>query len=75
MDDAALVRRLEPFGDLSSDRHSFRDEKRARRNAFRERRAFDELEDERLDAIGFVDPVDRGDVGMIQRRGEPALRA
>ena len=30
--------------------------------------AFDELHDEGVHAGGFLEPVDRGDVGMVQRR-------
>ena len=36
--------------------------------ALRERRALDQLEDQRGDAVGLLQSVDRPDVGMIQRR-------
>ena len=67
MHDAALVRRFERARDLSREperlgqRHTT-DE----RDMLRQRRAFDELEDERLHAVCSLEPVNRGDVRMVE---------
>ena len=41
------------------------------RHPLGQRLAFDELEHERADAFGVLEPVDRADVRMIQRRQHP----
>jgi hypothetical protein len=64
MDDALLVRRFERFSDLFGNRQRFIDGQRALRDALGQRRAFHQLHD---DGVVF-ESVDRGDVGMIQRR-------
>ena len=43
------------------------DRNRALRDALRKRRAFDQLHHERVHAVRVLQPVDRGDVRMIQR--------
>jgi hypothetical protein len=75
MDDVLLVRRFERVGDLSCDRQGFywyaagprpRGLRRLR-NAVGEGRALDELHHERLHARRLFEPVDGGDVRVIQR--------
>ena len=73
MDDAAIVRRLERFGDLPSDRNDLADRQRTGGQAFGECRPLDELEHERGDVSALLDAIDRADVGMIQRRERPRL--
>ena len=52
MDDAALVRRLQRFGDLAGDPKRFALGERPTREAFGERLPFDQLEDQRrLDSV------------------------
>jgi hypothetical protein len=74
MDDALVVRGFEGFGDLTRDGQRFVDRKgpspesRApSRDQIGERRPFDQLHHERLEPVGLFEPVDGGDVGMIQR--------
>ena len=68
MDDAALVSGLESFGDLLGDGGCFFDRDRSVRDPIRERRSFDELEHEGMDAVRLHHSVDTRDVWMIQRR-------
>jgi hypothetical protein len=55
------------FGDLLRDRQGVVEPNRATRNPLREIVALDQLHDERPDTVGVVEPVDAGDVRMIQR--------
>ena len=48
MDDAALVRGLERFGNLAGDRQRFVERQRALRDPIGQRRAVDQLQDERV---------------------------
>jgi hypothetical protein len=73
MDDAFLMRRIERVNDLSGDCQRLGEEQRSRRDLMGERRAFDEFEDERLDAIDFFHAMDGGDVRMVQRREQLRL--
>jgi hypothetical protein len=68
MDDPLLVRGLERVRDLSCDRERFIDRHRASRNTLREVLAFDEFHHEGGRAPGFLEPVERSDAQMIQRR-------
>ena len=68
VDDALLVRGFERLGDLSGDVEGFVDRDGALRDAIRQRRAFHQLHHERDGPVRFLEAVDRGDVGMIQRR-------
>ena len=68
MDDALLVRRFERLGDLLRDRQRFVERDRAARDPLRQILALDEFHHERVHAAGLLEPVDRRDVGMIQRR-------
>ena len=68
MDDPLLVRGFERLGDLLRDRQRLVERDRAARDALRQILALDEFHHERVHAAGLLEPVDRGDVGMIQRR-------
>ena len=68
VDDPLLVRRFERLGDLLRDRQRFVDRNRAARDALRQIVALDQFHHEGVHAAGFLEPVDRGDVRMIQRR-------
>ena len=71
MDDALLVRGLERLGDLACNGEGLGDRQRSALETIGERRAFDQLEDQRGHAIGFFQSVDRADVRVIER-GEQA---
>ena len=77
MDDAFVVRDLEGVGDLPGDGQRLgRRQPRAFASAadqFRQRVAFDELEHQELNAVGFFEAVDRADVGVIERGQHPRL--
>ena len=45
----------------------------ARASAIGQRLALDQLEDQRAHAVGLLEAVDRGDVGMIERREHARL--
>ncbi len=68
MDDALLVRGLEAFGDLLRDRDRFVDGDRTALQPLGEVFAFDQLQRQRDDAVALFEPVDRGDVRMVERR-------
>src|SRR6266545_581243 len=58
----------------SGDRHAgFRLARRTLRKLVCQRRPFDELHNERAEAVRFFETVDRRDVRMIQRREQPRL--
>ena len=61
-----LVRGLERLGHLPGERERLVERQRAVADALGERRPFDELDDQRANAIGLLDAVDRGDVRMIE---------
>ena len=67
MHDAPLVRRFQGFGDLSRDRHNLVQWNRSGRDAIRQRRTVDQLQDERVHTIGILETVDRRDIWMIER--------
>jgi len=67
MNDALLVRRFEPFGDLLEQRQRLTDGYRAGDEPFRQRFSFDQLHHEELLAVRLFDPVDGGDVRVVQR--------
>ena len=67
MDDALLVSRLKGLRDLFRNRECLIDRDRATGDALREIVTLDEFHDEGVLAGRFLDRVDRGDVGMIQR--------
>jgi hypothetical protein len=68
VDDALLVRRLKGLANLLRDRQRLVHRDGALRDAVGEGRALDQLHHERVRAAGLLEAVDRGDVGMIQRR-------
>ncbi len=74
MDDALLVRGVECIGDLSCDVEGLgKAEGAALRpiEAFGERVAIDQFQDERVDVGRFFRPINGADVGMVQRREQP----
>ena len=66
MNDALLVRRIEPSGNLSRETKRLVHGNQTPRDAFLKRLAFDELHHETLLIIMFLEPVERGDAGVIQ---------
>ena len=62
MDDALLVRRFEADRDLSRDADGVLERDRTGRDAIRQRRPLDQLEDERADAVRFLEAVNGRDV-------------
>ena len=71
MDDAALVRGVQRLADLRSDQQCLAARQYTRAQALRQRVALDELHDQephRLRALRrcLLEPVDRGDVGMLE---------
>ena len=68
MHDPLLVRRLERPGDLTGDLEALVDRHRPAGDPLGERVALDELEHERLDPSRLLEAVDRGDVGVVERR-------
>ena len=67
MNDALLVRRFQGFGDLFGDWQGFVERDRSLLDAVRQRRPFDEFEDQRPDALSLLQPVDAPNVGVVQR--------
>ena len=68
MNDPLLMRRFEGICDLSRDRQRLDERDRPARDPLREILAVDELEHERGNAARLFEPVDVGDVRMIERR-------
>ena len=68
MDDALLLRRFERLGNLFRDGQRLVERDRTTRNALREILALDEFHHQGVRAQRLLEAVDRGDVGMIQRR-------
>ena len=67
MHDAVLVRRVQGLGDLSRDGRRLVNGQLPVRDPIRERRALDELHDQRMHASRLFEPVHDRNVGMIQR--------
>ncbi len=67
MDDALLMCRFEGSGDLLGDGQGFVDGDRPLLDAIRQRRPFDQFEDQRLDTLSLLQPVDTADVRVVQR--------
>ena len=61
------------FGDLASNRHGVAYCQRTRAEALGQRLPLDELEDESMNAVTLLEPVDGADVRMIQRCQQPRL--
>ena len=66
MDDPLLVRRFECLGDLPRNGQRFIERDRVPRDPLREIVAFDEFHHEGVCATRLLEPVNRGDVGMVQ---------
>ena len=73
MNNAAVVGGFERFSDLLRDGQALRKWQRAPGDPIGERPAFDEFEDQKLPALDFLEPVDRADVGMVERGEELRL--
>src|SRR5215510_14575848 len=73
MHDPLFVGGFERVRDLQGDRQRLAKRNRPARNAIGESRAVDQLQYERMDTIGFLEPINRGDVRMIQRGEELRL--
>ena len=58
------------LADLPADAHRLVERNRSLGDAIRQRRSLDELQDERGFPIGVFQPVNGGDVGMVQRGEE-----
>ena len=71
VDDALLVRRLERLRDLARDHECLQNRQRTQGQTLGERGAFHEFEDEAADAVGLLQPVDRANLRMVQRRQDP----
>jgi hypothetical protein len=67
MNDALLVRRLEPRGDLPCDGDRLANRQRALAEPVLERRPLYELKDERADAVRLLESMDRRDMRMVER--------
>ena len=67
MDDALAVRLLERLGDLLGDLERLVDGDRAAREALLEVLAFDQLEGQERLPVGLLEPVDGGDVRVVER--------
>jgi hypothetical protein len=65
---AVFVCSLERVGDLTRDREGLCDRHRPNRDMIRERRAFHEFKNESGSTSRLLEPVDGGDVGMVERR-------
>ena len=71
MDDAFLVRGLEPFGDLACQLQRLADGGCAAQQAVGQALAGHQLHDQRWHVVGFFQLVDGGDVGVVERRQGP----
>ena len=67
VDDALLVRRFERFGDLLRGGQRLVNRHRALCDAIRQCRPLDQLHHERDGVTGLLQPMDLGDVGMVER--------
>jgi hypothetical protein len=67
------MRGFERFGELGGNGQGLVDRHRSRGQPIRERRALDQLENQRARRAGVLDAVDGGDVRMIDRREQLCL--
>ena len=67
VDDALLVGGFERLSNLLGDGQGFVKRDRPLLDAIRQRRPFDQFEDQRPNALGLRQPVDAPDVGVVQR--------
>ena len=73
MDDALLVGLLERLGDLSRDDQGLVEGDLSALQPLGEVLSLDELEDEEELPVRFLEPVDGGDAGVVERREELRL--
>ena len=66
MDDSRLMRCLQRLSDLLRNRQRLIQRDRALRDPVGEGRAFDQLQHQRPRPLGFLDAVDRGNVGVVE---------
>ncbi len=66
MNDPLRMRCFERLGDLFRDRQRLVNRDRPARNTLRHVLALDEFHHQRAHTVGFFEPVDLRDVGMIQ---------
>jgi hypothetical protein len=66
MDDAVLMCSFQRLRDLACDIESFGKGNGAAGNPIGQRLALDQLHDDDLQAVGFLEAVDRGDVRVIE---------
>ena len=67
VDDPLRVGRFERVGNLPGDRQRFIERERSGCDTVGERRALDQLEDQRVGAVRLLEAEDRPDVGMVDR--------
>lgn len=68
--DAFAMCGFDGLGDLAKERHGLFDGKRALRKTLGQRLPFDKLHDEKPRSVRVLETVERGDVGVVQRREE-----
>ncbi len=73
VNDAALVRGLQRLRDLPADSQRVDERHGAVRDPLRERFARHQLHHDELGAVRFLEPVDRGDAGMVESREHARL--
>ena len=73
MNDALLVGGFQRLGDLACNVLGLTERQRTFRQSIGERRSFDELQYKRTRRPRTLKPVDRTDVGVVQRRQQPGL--
>ena len=73
MNDSVRVRGVETCGDLPGQRDRLSNRNRAARNPVRQRLAFDELHDEKVDALVGSDVVERADIEVLDGGDRPGL--
>jgi hypothetical protein len=66
VDDAALVRHLQRLGDLPGHLQGLVEAQASGRDPLAERRPLHELQDQRLDALQLLQPVDGSDVRVVE---------
>jgi hypothetical protein len=66
MNDPTRVRGFERIGNLPGDRQHVVEGHRAPTDEIAKRRSIDELQHQRADAVGVLQAVNRGDVGIVE---------
>jgi hypothetical protein len=73
MNDPGFVGSLERRRELARQRESFGDANGPAAQTLGQRVPLDQFENERMDALAPFQPIDRADVGVIERRQHPRL--